>query len=487
MSDGSSLLESRELSRQLVLTLASAVRTASYYDVGNVIMRQAASALAELLDRCSRYTGSVSVAVHSHTVFVERARVPASVSTYERFSVLVELFERWNVGELTFYSGLREEELLKALMILARGVTSAGTALSDLLEAEGVERIVAKEAEPEDKKRRTRRRPLDRGPGSIPAPSVLAYSVAAQLGVDLASAAGPLEAGVARRVRHVTQALVDEILHDPGAMLALTTVKDFDRYLALHSVNVAVLSTVLGQRLGLDKTQLGELCLAGFLHDAGKLGVDPDVLQKPEALDPQEWEEVRRHPILAAYTLLSKQPLVGSNMRAVVVAFEHHLNYDLSGYPETELKRSVTLFGNIVAIADRFDALTTARVYRKVNFTPPEAIVYLLERAGTEFEPRLVCLFAQVLGVYPPGTVVVLTGGEVGIVCRPPAPGAPLDRPRVRVVTGPEAGSIRDLGERTAEGYPFSVVTVLNPSNRGQIPAVDPRLLETLAAQDSAA
>jgi HD-GYP domain-containing protein (c-di-GMP phosphodiesterase class II) len=271
--------------------------------------------------------------------------------------------------------------------------------------------------------------------------------------------------------------VVDQIMRDPVSLLTLTTIKDFDRYLVLHSTNVAVLSTLLGQRLGLDKPRLGELCLAGFLHDAGKLGVDPDVLNKPGALDKSEWDEMRRHPILAAYTLLGSRRLNPSNMRAVQVAFEHHLNYDLSGYPAVELKDKVTLYGSIVAIADLFDALTTARVYRKVNPTPAEAIANLMRRRGTHFDPTLVKLFVEVMGVYPVGTVVALTGREAGVVCRPPAIGSPVDRPRVRLAVGAEPGKIVDLNQRVEGKFVRSVVAVLNPGNNGQIPAVDPATL----------
>ena len=285
-----------------------------------------------------------------------------------------------------------------------------------------------------------------------------------------------------RRVRHVTQAVVDQILRDPSSLLALTTIKDFDRYLILHSTNVAVLSTLLGQRLGLDKARLGELCLAGFLHDAGKLGVDPDVLHKPGALDRDEWREMRRHPVLAAYSLLGNQRLNPSSMRSVVVAFEHHMNYDLSGYPEVELKNNVSLFGSIVAIADCFDALTTARVYRKVNPTPPEAILHLTKLKGTQLDPTLVKLFIEVLGVYPPGTVLALTGREAGVVCKAPGVGSPLDRPKVRIVVGAEPGRVVDLAERRNGGYVRNVVAVLNPSNKGQIPAIDPSTMTSAVA-----
>lgn len=306
---------------------------------------------------------------------------------------------------------------------------------------------------------------------------ILAYSAAVQLGGEMGKAAGSIEPGMVRRVRHVTQAIVDEILRDPAAVMSLTTIKDLDDYLILHSTNVAVLATLLGRRLGLNKARLGELCLAGFLHDAGKLGVDPDVLQKPGSLDAEEWKEIRRHPLLAAYSLLGKQRLTASNMRAVVVAFEHHLNYDFSGYPSTEMKDSISLFGSIVSIADRFDALTTARVYRKVNLTPCEAIVHVVEKSGTHFDPVLVKLFVEVMGLYPPGTVVVISGGEAGVVCAAPEVGQPLERPRVRVIVGEKPGTVRDLTERENGRYKRSVLAVLNPSNKGQIPAVDPAIL----------
>ena len=101
-------------------------------------------------------------------------------------------------------------------------------------------------------------------------------------------------------------------------------------------------------------------------------------------------------------------------MRAVVVAYEHHLNYDMSGYPECQVKDHVSLFGNIVAIADRYDALTTARRYRRFNLTPHEVVSYLVFYAGTFFDPMLVKLFVEMIGLYPPGTLVVLNTGRSG-------------------------------------------------------------------------
>ena len=449
----------------LILALASGIRTASYYDVGNAVMQQVCAALGALIRDHADEEGLVKVAIHSHSVYINKSRIPNSVSTYARFNYLISSFETWEISSLVFAAGLANEELMRALVLLAGLQPGEAPALEKMLLEKGVVKVTVERAVGGQATRAAMVTP------------VVAYTAAMQLGTELGQLSGSFQTGVVRRARHVTQAVVDQILREPASLLALTTIKDYDRYLVLHSTNVAVLSTLLGQRLGLDKPKLGELCLAGFLHDAGKLGVDPDVLNKPGALDSREWEEMRLHPVLAANTLLASQRLNPSNMRAVVVAFEHHLNYDLSGYPPVELKRRISLFGSIVAIADVFDALTTARVYRKVNPTPPEAISLIVKRSGTHFDPTLVKLFVEIMGVYPVGTVVALTGREAGVVCQPPALGAPVDRPKVRLAVGQEPGTIVDLNQRVGSAYRRSVVAVLNPGNGGEIPAVDPATL----------
>ncbi len=459
----------------LVMALAAAVRTASYYDPENAVMREACSSLASLLAAHYGEDGTVTIGVYSHSVFLGKSRVRTSAATYTRFSYLVDLFADWGITTLTFFAGVTESELLELALTMARDRPTrvcpgpAGTTvpdLADLLARRGVTGV---------------RVDLFSGSGApVASATVEAYAAAMQLGEELAAEGGPVDRPQARRLRRVTQAVVDQTLRDPSSLVALTTIKDFDRYLLSHSTNVAILAVILGQRLGLSKARLGELCLAAFLHDSGKLEVMPEVLNKPGALDEKEWEEVRRHPVLAAYAILGTGRLNPSMMRAVVVAFEHHLREDMRGYPQlrTGLKQRLTLFGKIVAIVDCYDALTTARSYREYNFTPHEAILYLIANAGTHFDHRLVKTFVEIMGLYPPGTLVELTTGEFGLVSAAPAVGSPFDRPRVRLLTGARAGSVVDLSEREGETYPRSVARVLNPANLGQVPAVDPSIFE---------
>ncbi|MBN1628710.1 MAG: hypothetical protein JW990_03005, partial [Thermoleophilia bacterium] len=290
--------------QHFVLTLASAVRTAGYYDVGNAVMQRVCRALNAMLGEHTNEDGVVKVSAYGHSIFLNATRVPTTVSTYERFNFLIQSFQDWGIVSLTFMRGSTEEELTKALVILSGLQQGESSELEKRLRDEGVVHVTVERGVPGQTTRSTAVTPM------------VAYSAGMQLSTEMGQMSGSFEAGVIKRARHVTQAVVDQILRDPSSLLALTTIKDYDRYLVLHSTNVAVLSTLLGRRLGLDKPKLGELCLAGFLHDAGKLGVDPDVLNKPGSLNDDEWQEMRRHPVLAAYTLLGGQRLNPSNMRA---------------------------------------------------------------------------------------------------------------------------------------------------------------------------
>lgn len=448
----------------LALNLAAAVRTAAYYDSENAVMQQVWSTLGSLLGEYTEEAGSTTVGVHSRCVFVGKSRVRSTLSTYERFSYLIGLYERWGIHSVTFFAGVSEDELMNLTHVLARDRGSGPEDLAARLHDRGVRRVEVNLSV--------------RGDGPQAVAPAAAYVAAAQMGKEMREHAAEGKPASTRRLRHVTQAVVDQIIRDPHSLVALTTLKEFDSYLISHSTNVAILAVLLGQRLGLSKSKLGELCLAAFLHDAGKLEVAPDVLFKPGPLDPDEWEEIRNHPVMAARALLSGPRLTAPGMRAVVVAFEHHLNYDMSGYPRTTVKDCVSLFGNIVTIADRYDALTTPRVYRKTNFTPREALHYLISHAGTYFDPALVKLFVEIMGLYPPGTLVSLSDGGHGVVCEPPVVGRPLDRPKVRITRGTESGTVIDLDQREGDRYARSVVAVLNPGNMGQVPAVDISLFD---------
>jgi HD-GYP domain-containing protein (c-di-GMP phosphodiesterase class II) len=451
--------QSTEADQALALSLAAAIRTAAYFDAGNEVMQGVGSTLAaQLVERAER-EGLVRIGVHSHCVFVGAGRVRTSVATYQRFASLTQVFSEKEINAVAIHAGVSAAELLSLTIVLARESVTGPEEIIGLLRRRGVTHIDVDLLTP--------------GGGAHTVVPVEAYAAAVHLGERLRESTEHARHADVRLLRRVTQAIVDQIMEDSRSLIALTTIKELDNQLISHSANVAILSVVLGQRLGLTKSRLGELCLAAFLHDAGKLEVAPDVLDKPGPLDQGEWEEMRKHPVSAARALVGGRRLTTSTMRAVVVAYEHHLNYDMSGYPASPMHDHVSLYGNIVAIADRYDALTTARRYRRFSVTPHEAVTYLVHFSGTSFDPMLVKLFVGMVGLYPPGTLVLLDNGEVGVVCEAPAAGGPPDRPKVRLWTGGQIGLVVDLAEHADGAHPISVVSVLSPADMGQVPAME--------------
>lgn len=219
----------------------------------------------------------------------------------------------------------------------------------------------------------------------------------------------------ANQMKSTVRSLVSNVLNNRYAMLELAGLKDYDEYTFYHSVNVAILSLGLGSLITRDLRFLSSLGVGALMHDIGKLGIELDVLNKPGALSSGEWDLVRRHPLEGAETAAAIQ---GLDRSAVVIILEHHMRYDLTGYPRRHSDRKQHLASRIVAVADAYDAMTSRRSYSAARLAD-EALEILAKNSGTAFDPALVRLFIGLLGVYPPRSVVRLSTGETGVVLQP--------------------------------------------------------------------
>jgi HD-GYP domain-containing protein (c-di-GMP phosphodiesterase class II) len=180
--------------------------------------------------------------------------------------------------------------------------------------------------------------------------------------------------------------------------------------------------------LGIEGAVLRELGLAALMHDIGKVKTPAEILTKPEALTDGEFEILRRHTIDGA-EMLRRTPEIPA--LAPVVAFEHHLRADGSGYPAGVVRPHINLATALCGIADVYDAMRSQRAYQQAF--PTDRILAVLKRNdGTQFDQHLVRRFTQLLGIYPVGNMVRLDTGEVAVVLVTHAPD-PF-RPRVRVL-----------------------------------------------------
>jgi HD-GYP domain-containing protein (c-di-GMP phosphodiesterase class II) len=219
-----------------------------------------------------------------------------------------------------------------------------------------------------------------------------------------------------RKTVRVVQNMVAHLIEDDEVYSAISTLRVFDDYTFTHSVNVAMLSMCIGRRVNLSRRSLERLGTCALFHDLGKIEVPYEVLNKPGKLDDSEFKLIQEHSLNSARLIVKLKASRDRKAKILLPPFEHHLKYNLSGYPHTNWKKPLSLFGRIIAIADVYDAITSPRVYRKSALSPDRALGLMLDGAGSDFDPILVKIFINILGVYPVGTLLKLDTGELALV-----------------------------------------------------------------------
>jgi putative nucleotidyltransferase with HDIG domain len=273
--------------------------------------------------------------------------------------------------------------------------------------------------------------------------------------------------------RTMIDGLAQAVSQNRTALLVLTTLKNYDNYTFTHMVNVSILTMGQARALGIEGPLLRELGLAGLMHDIGKVKTPLEVLNKPDKLTAEEFTIMKRHTVDGA-EILRATPDIPT--LAPVVAFEHHLRLDGTGYPEDAKRNTLNLGTMLCSIADVYDAMRSQRAYQQAN--PTDRILEVLKRKdGQQFDQHLVRRFAQLIGIYPVGNFVRLNTGEIAVVVNVYAPDP--HRPQVRVII--DRGGVRlerpydiSLWETDrAEGQPGAIVAPLDPAEVG----IDPLTL----------
>ena len=283
-------------------------------------------------------------------------------------------------------------------------------------------------------------------------------------------------AGIRQTVR-IVQKTVDLVIEKRSILLKLSTLRDHDDYTYTHSVNVSILAICLGQHIGLTKNALETLGICGLFHDLGKVDVPLKILNKQGRLTDHEFKVIQKHSLNSVRHISKLRAPRELKSKIMLAPFEHHLKYDLSGYPRSWRSEPVSLFGRILTIVDVFDAITSARVYRSKAISPDQALRMMSESAGKDFDPILLKAFINMLGVYPVGTLVELNTGEIGLVSENPEQSDGMHPLVTILIPAGEQGYTRgetvDLSEReTSDGrYKRSVLKTYNPALFGVQPS----------------
>jgi putative nucleotidyltransferase with HDIG domain len=270
------------------------------------------------------------------------------------------------------------------------------------------------------------------------------------------------------KVKQSVDPMIDSISRNPDACIWLARLKQQDTYTYQHSVGASIWAVALGRQLGLPRPDLRSLAIGGLLFDIGKLRLTPELLGTARSLTDDEFGELRSHVTLGV-EMIKDSGLMNKDVLDMVA--HHHERHDGSGYPGGLSGDDIPVFARIAAIVDCYDAITSHRSYSRA-IPPSAAIKKLYEWRDLEFQAELVEEFIQAVGIYPAGTLVELSSGEVAVVVAEYR--TRRLRPKVMVLLDAnkeaclEIKMIDLLTEKmTADGRPLEITSSLEPEAYG--------------------
>jgi HD-GYP domain-containing protein (c-di-GMP phosphodiesterase class II) len=270
------------------------------------------------------------------------------------------------------------------------------------------------------------------------------------------------------RVKSAVEPMIDSITRNPDACIWLARMKQADTYTYQHSIGCSIWAVALGRQLGLPKADLRSLAIGGLLFDVGKLQVDSTLIESDRVLDDDEYALVQEHVNLG----LSAVKASGVINQDVLDMIEmHHERHDGSGYPHSLAGDQIPIFARIAAIVDCYDAITSHRNYAEA-LPPSIAIKMMYEWRDIDFQAELVEEFIQAVGIYPAGTLVELSSGQVGVVLSEYR--TRRLRPKIMVLLDADKNPLTELltinlleVTETDTGQPLNIVNSLEPDAYG--------------------
>ena len=398
----------------LIRRLGATVRAAELYAPTHPLVQRTAAGLHGVLLPMLEGSPTVIVGFLEDDVVVNDFRLGRGSANMA--GLLRDMRDR-KVEKITFGRGVEVTDIRGLMDELADRV--ARTGVSDRLTARGIRRILVSKVAVEDDDQQE--------VGLVAAKQMYTQAVASAETIWAATKAG--EQPNPADARGIIDSLSKLVHQDRTSLLALTALKRHDNYTFTHMINVAALSMAMARSLDLAGPMLREFGFAALMHDIGKVHTPLEILNKPDQLTEEEFKIMKQHVVDGAH-VLRRTPETPA--LAPVVAFEHHLKQDLSGYPENIGSRTLNLCTMVVSVVDVFDALRSNRAYRAGLAT--DRIKHIMgQQDGTAFNRTLLRRFVNLMGLFPIGTLVKLNTEELGVVTQT-HPDDPF-RPQVKLIT----------------------------------------------------
>ncbi len=432
--------------QRLATILSGLIRNSTLYPPGNPAITRPLHDLHNLILEQLRYgSSSIRMGLADEILFVEGHLFVTAPPSVEE---LANLLASRKIDAVIIMQGIAANDILKLANLLADKTLSTQEIIKQLEEV-GITSILLISSEDTGER-------LLQEAGN-------AYQLALE---SIRTAFSDIEKHripSSERLLAATRQFTDIAVQDPVIVSCLAMIKDYDNYTFNHSVNVGVIAMSLAAYLKYDRQSIEEAGIAGFLHDIGKTMVSKTIINKPGKLTVIEFNEIKKHPEDGVKII---EKMTGLSPRVSEAVLGHHLRFNRKGYPEWAQGMEQNRLGEIIAIADCFDACTTLRVYQQPM--PPAVAINLMKGlAGESLNPELMNSFSTLMGKYPPGTLVRLDTNEIALVWKANL-GDP-EHPQIRVIYDSTGNNIEKpvtekLGEKKERG---SIVAVIDPLSRG--------------------
>lgn len=459
----------RKIGRTWVTSVYVALRNLRMYPLENAVVQKGLEDLTNLSGELLAGDGECEFRLAGEFLFLNATRMKLDLDNFTSFSFLLTRCRDAGVGMIRFVErpSVRDWTVLLAFLVnpVGRGPAERYANLQQRLAETDVQ--VFELSPPSD----SEDDPQDELEAKERAKRTYQQSVVTTKEVINSVRLG--QSPNVKKIKRVVQGIVDQILADETSLVGLTTIRDYDEYTFTHCVNVAIFSIALGRRLGLTRLQLYDLGFTALFHDIGKSRVPLEVIQKPDALEEEEWRLVMAHPWLGVLALFQVRDHAEFPYRSMLVSYQHHMKRDLTGYPRSLRMSEITFFSKIVAVADGFDAATSRRVYSTAPMGPTQVLQEMRDNPRRGMDPVVVKAFVALLGIYPVGSLVVLDSFELAIVHAVNPIPEMLSRPIVRVISDAlgnvqHPGTLCDLAQQDGGGnYLRSIIKTADPERYG--------------------
>ena len=394
--------------RELLKRLIAVENSVGIYPPKHPAVLEPAAEICEMLEPLFSDLDRVSFAIVNSEIYFERQLLSEESIRHSDF---IRLLMRRGVNTLTFDPKVTPEEITvffsyinmkgddavsaKSLKRLLKSADVTGIGFEELVALDIAEEMYEMKGGPQ-----TAAETHSSYDDALECMESVEQDVMSGKGIDMGS------------LHTVVSSLIGDFLNDRTAIMGLLSIKNYNKHLFHHSINVSVTCLLIASKLQLSEEMLQIVGISGLLHDIGKLKVPSEILDKPGKLTEREWDVMKSHAMEGAQILMRYENL---GDLPILAAMEHHAHYDLSGYPTLRSKKMPHAIARIIAVADVYEAMTANRSYRPAC-SVHQAISVLMAGVGKQFDPMLLKLLLNTVGVFPPGSLVRLRTGQTAVV-----------------------------------------------------------------------